>query len=193
MNIPFREFPKSYRFTQGAIGFTFVAIALGSVALRACPKFLRMCILVVLGLIVLTALIASHYVIIRYPFISLVESEDADPFSKHFASSGSWIYKVLKILGLITPAMFVFGIALTGGLNETPRLIAFVYCLMLTAFMLFFTFFYKPLKHPTVTTFIRSTLGLGIPLYPIFAITIFIGAWRCRNLLDDAAASQFDT
>lgn len=183
MTIPFKEFPACYRFSQSSIGFALVALAVGGTLLRACPPALKSGVFVVLGVIVFVALLASHYVIVKYPYISLVETAEPDPFSQHFASSGSVIYLLIKCLGLLAPAMIALGIAVSG--FDTPiRTMTFVYCVILVGFMAFFIFLYSPEKHPTVSTFVRSTLGLGIVLYPIFAITIFIGALRCKSLLD---------
>jgi len=183
MTIPFREFPPSYRLSQTGIGFALVALAIGGPVMRIAPQAVRIFVLGVLGAIVLGSLLISNYVIIKYPFISLVDPEDGDPFSQHYASHGSWLYRVLKFIALITPLALAAGI-FCSGISDTPKLICFVYCIILVAFMLFFTIWYSPVRHPTVSTFVRSTLGLGIVLYPLYAVSIFIGAWRCRQMLD---------
>lgn len=183
MNVSFKEFPASYRWAQSGIGFALVVLALGGMILRLCPDGIKTIVLSMIGLLIVGCLILSHYVIIRYPYISLVLPNDGDPFSTHFASAGSRLYTVLKFIGLVCPAVIALAIALAGFRNLASQ-ITFVYCILLFLFMLFFTFIYEPVRHPTITTFVRSTLGLGIPLYPIYAVTIMIGSWRCGRALD---------
>jgi hypothetical protein len=186
MAIRFNEFPASYRFSQAGIAFALVALAIAAPLIRVAPQLVKTAVFAMLGVVVLASLVISNYVVIRYPYISLVESEDGDPFSKHFASQGSWLYWVLKLVGLVTPAIIVAGI-LCAGIDSPAKLVALGYCAILTVFMVFFTFFYDPIRHPTVATFIRSTLGLGIALFPVFGISIAIGSIRCRGLLNTQA------
>lgn len=186
MNFRFNQFPRSYRWSQIGIGLAFTAFAIGSTVLRQCPESIKFAGVSILGAIVLTCLLISHYVIIRYPYLSLVEPEDGDMFSRHFPSAGSVLYVVLKVIGVLIPLTILLGCWASGFQNVAAKF-TFVYCTLLFLFMVHFTFLYDSLKHPTITTFIRSTLGLGIPLYPFYALTIAIGSWRCQNLLDNVS------
>ncbi len=182
MTIRFQEFPRSYRWSQGGIGFALLALAVGGVLLRIAPANIRTLILCCLGLLVTGCLLLSHYVIVRYPYISLVEPHDDDPFSKHFPSTGSRLYMFLKLIGLLVPFLIALAIWATGFQDAASKL-TFSYCILSFLFMVYFTFAYDSVQHPTVATFVRSTLGLGIPLYPFYILTIAIGAFRCRYLL----------
>lgn len=168
------------------IGVVFTAFAIASTIFRHCPQSLKFVALSILGGVVLLCLTISHYVIVRYPYLSLVEPEDGDMFSRHFPSAGSVLYVILKGVGMLIPLSLLIGCWVTGFQNVASK-VMFAYCVLLFLFMVHFTFFYDRLKHPTITTFIRSTLGLGIPLYPFYALTIAIGAWRCRRLLDNVS------
>lgn len=187
MNFRFQEFPRSYRWSQIGIGLALTASAIGGTAFQQCPEKIKIVAVSILGAMVVVCLLISHYVIIRYPYISLVESEDGDMFSRHFPTAGSALYLILKAVGLMLPLTLMVGCWATGFQNAASKFI-FVYCLFLFFFLVHFTFFYNSLKHPTIATFIRSTLGLGIPLYPLYGLTIAIGSWRCRSLLDGATA-----
>ena len=112
-----------------------------------------------------------------------MECDDGDPFSRHFATAGSPLYVVLKLIGLLVPLSVALGIWATGFAN-LAAILTFVYCIPLFFFMVFFTFLYDSVRYPTITTFVRSTLGLGIPLFPLYSLTIAIGAWRCQRLLE---------
>ena len=185
MTILFEEFPQSYRWSQAGIGAALIALAVGRPFVRIFPQPIQGAALGILAAVVICSLLTSHYVIIRYPFISLVPPDDGDPYAKHFPSHGSWIYIVLKVFALITPAGIAAVIVLVG-FKDWISVLVFTYCIILTLFMLFFIFVYDPIKHPTISTFVRSTLGLGIALYPIYALTIFIGSFRCRRALNNA-------
>ena len=50
--------------------------------------------------------------------------------------------------------------------------------------MIFLTFKYDPVTHPTVATYIRSTIGIGVLLFPIFIPALIVGGIRCRRLLE---------
>ena len=182
MTIPFRDFPVSYRLAQSGIGFVLLALAIGGFIFRLVPLPFKIVAWSVFGAIAFCSLVISHYVIIRYPFISLVEPAGGDPFTHHFKSHGSWLYTLLKLATLFA-LLVTATIIVIGGIRNIPTAIILAYCVVLVIFMLFFTFWYDPNQHPTIATFIRSTLGLGILLYPLYSVTILIGAWRCRQAL----------
>ena len=58
----------------------------------------------------------------------------------------------------------------------------------------FLVFRFDKVRHPTIATFIRSTLGIGIVFYPMYVFTIAIGAWRCHRLLEvQAIEDEFNS
>lgn len=186
MNLRFQDFPRSYYWSQKGIGFALVTLAVGGMVLRICPAVLRAIVLSCLGLLVFCCLLLSHYVVIRYPYISLVEPEDGDSFSRHFASAGSSLYVFLKVAGLLVPFLIATAIWVTG-FQDIASTLTFAYCIPLIVFMSYFIVAYDSVQHPTITTFVRSTLGLGVPLYPFYIVTIVIGVVRCRHLLKSQA------
>lgn len=188
MSIQFSEFPRSYRYSQSGIAFTLVSLAIFGTFLRAVPVNGKLVIGAVFAVIVAISLLISNYVIVRYPYISLVEPEDGDHFSKHFASAGSPIYKLIKLLGFLVPIVTVISIFGTG-VDTLPKVGVLIYLLILIPFMYFFNFRYDPIKHPTISTMIRSTLGFGIVLFPLFLPSVILGSMRCASMLEDMDSS----
>jgi hypothetical protein len=138
----------------------------------------------VIGLMVLVSLAVSCYVVIRYPYLSLVPTSDKDHFAKHFSLSGTWLYKVLKLLAVAATAVLIVSI-IALGVDDLRKVLTLIYGIIMFGFLIFLTFVYDPVSHPTVATFIRATLGIGILLFPIFLPAVLIGSLRCRWLLDD--------
>ena len=183
MTFKFREFPASYRYSQGGMAISMFTLTLIGFSLKQnVPPMVRTVLLSLILTVMAGALLLSNYVIIKYPFLSLVEPEDGDPFSNHYASHGSCLYVVLKFVAVITVAGILVGI-ISGGVDTTAKFVSVVYLGMLLPFLAFLTLIYDPIRHPTISTFIRATLGVGIILFPLFAISITIGSLRCWYLL----------
>jgi len=183
MSFQFREFPASYRYCQGGIAASMFSLTLlGLVFRQNVPPIVRTVLLALILTVMAGALLLSNYVIIKYPYLSLVEPEDGDPFTRHYASHGSCLYSVLKYVAIVTVAGILLGIV-SSGIDTTPKIVSVIYLGMLLPFLVFLTLFYDPVRHPTISTFIRATLGIGIVLFPLFAITIAIGVFRCWYLL----------
>jgi hypothetical protein len=135
------------------------------------------------AVIVCSSLILSNYVVARYPFLSLVEPEDGDYFSKYFSAAGGCLYKLLKFVGILVTVV-ALGSLFSLGIDSVYRVLVVAYLMVMLGFLIFFNFVYDSIKHPTVTTLIRATLGLGIVLFPFFIPSLVIGSLRCKLLLD---------
>lgn len=190
----FKDFPLSYRLSQKAMIAATATLAFSSkLAMGKWPPFAQVVLATVVGFIVVVALVAASYVVIRYPFLSLVHASDGDVFSQQFKSKS--LLRVAKVTALLTvTSLFVSLVFLClSKANVGPGAIcSLVYFTFLLGFTLFLCFFYEADRHPTVATFIRSTLGIGIVLAPLFLPVLAIGSLRCRRLLFSAMEQRFD-
>jgi len=105
---------------------------------------------------------------------------------KYFGSSDSSVYRILKIAALAVVSMVIIS-ALVDGKNNLQESLKLVYFVVMFGFLTFMTFFYRPVSYPTIATFIRATLGVGVLLFPIFIPALIVGSIRCKRLLDNAS------
>lgn len=190
-DISYKRLPKSYRLSQStmllSVGVLFFARHL-PVQLFGPP--LQIAIWAIVAGIASLAVLTSCYVVIRYPYISLVATSDQDTFSKQFESK-----RLLLVAKIILPTgifFFCLGttIAFFSGMgNLTVQVIALPYAYILFVFSLFLCFCYDPISHPTIATFIRSTLGIGLVLAPMLLPVLLVGSIRCKSLLDTQSQS----
>ena len=182
MSINFKEFPLSYRISQSGI---VLAIAGGFIAAKFVrqnmPPIIAIVVGSVIGSIVLGSLIVSQYVIIRYPFLSLIETKD-DYFAKQI-SAGSRLYPILRWITMLM-LVLIIGTMFLQPIRDFRPVIVIVYGIFMLGFLMFMTFKYDPVTHPTVATYIRSTIGIGILLFPLFLPALIVGSFRCRRLLE---------
>lgn len=185
----FNDLPFSYRLSQrsmlAAIGSLIFA---RNLAMAQWPVAAKWLLTLLVGAIVIFALITSSYVVIRYPYLSLVKTHDGDVFSAQFTSKT--LARITKSVGLLTlfiSIVVLAGIAAVEGIQLPQHVIALSYVLSLFFFVLFLCFWYDPIDNPTISTYIRSTLGLGIILIPFFIPVLIIGGLRCRRLLAQVA------
>lgn len=188
----FGDFPFAYRVSQRTMLLS-VGILLFSSKLRfaAWPLMTKWAVMGLIGAMVLFALGATSYVVLRYPYISLVQARDGDIFSSHFGSKIA--VRLLKFLGTFT--LFVLSalfttLFLTGGADRMSLLAASVYTIVLFVCVAYLTLRYDSDRFPATATYIRATLGLGIVLMPIFLPVLIIGGRRCKLLLDQELARQ---
>lgn len=181
----FKDFPLSYRISQGGIALALVLLMFSRAALNQnAPMNVRIVVGSILGAIVLFSLLVSYYVIVRYPYLSLVQTSD-DHFTKHFSMSGTWLYSLLKVLSTLVVLVLMISIVLQG-VNDMKKTLVLIYLMIMFGFLNFMTFKYNPVDHPTISTFVRATLGVGVLLFPFFIPAIFLGSVRCSQLLDAA-------
>jgi len=196
MNDPeFEDFPISYRLSQRSMLAAIVTL-LFSRRLFApqWPDAMKWVLAGVIASIVVFALVASCYVVVRYPYLSLVQPSDGDMLSKQFTSK--LLTRVTKAVGLATLSVLLFVLVLASwnnGIASVSEALLLAYVAILFCFLVYLCFFYDAELHPTIATFIRSTLGLGIPLFPFFIPVLIVGSIRCRRLLEDEIhRQQFD-
>lgn len=184
MDIDFKEFPLSYRLSQKGLAVASVASAIAArVARGNLPVPLLLTVVGIIGTIFLVGLVSAAYVVIRYPFLSLVNDEHEDVFSKHFSDRNIVVFRWLMICAMVVVPVCLAAMWMNGRINPLQIGIS-VYLVILFGFFCFLVFRYSPDSHPTVATFIRATLGLGILLFPLFAPVIWIGSIRCQAMLD---------
>ncbi|MEL6109405.1 MAG: hypothetical protein AAFU85_25640 [Planctomycetota bacterium] len=186
-NPSFDDLPFSYRLSQRAMAAAAVIAIFGGRAIAAPrrPAAVRWGLAAVIGACALFSLITSCYVVIRYPYLSLVQTADGDIFSKQFTSKTvARLTKAVGLTAITIVLMALIGIALNKGVTDWVHGIALWYVSTLFLFVVYLCFFHDPELHPTVATFVRSTLGLGILLFPVLFPVLMIGSLRCKQLLE---------
>lgn len=187
MDFQFKDFPLSYRVAQFSVTFTLISpVIVGRfISKPIFPDAIRFLIITLLLTAISLSLLASCYVVVRYPFLSLVEPGDGDFFSQHFPSRGKLIFRILG-----TGFVFMFAVMIVmfmaGGKGGPGKVWIRLYCISMIPVLLFLILIYKPIAYPTVATYLRATLRIGIPLIPIVFPLILIGSIRCRRLLHQA-------
>ena len=181
----FREFPLSVRIAQRS-WVTAVAIPLVMLQVIAKMKvpWVAQSIFGISGLFALVGYVSTCWVLVRYPYIGMVDSSDGDLYSKYVGPLG----RVPKILG--TCAVVCLCIALIA-LSQKGKLTGLEILWILYGgstllFLLFILFRFNRFDHPAVATLLRCTLGFGIPLFPLFVPALLIGSQRAKRLLDEA-------
>ena len=181
----FREFPLSVRIAQRS-WVTAVAIPLVMLQVIAKMKvpWVAQSIFGISGLFALVGYVSTCWVLVRYPYIGMVDSSDGDLYSKYVGPLG----RVPKILG--TCAVVCLCIALIA-LSQKGKLTGIeilwiLYCGSTLLFLLFILLRFNRLDHPAVATLLRCTLGFGIPLFPLFVPALLVGSQRAKRLLDEA-------
>lgn len=184
----FADLPFSYRLSQFSMVLALLVLWLWKKL--AMLNVLKWVVIPIVAAVLLFALSTAAYVVIRYPYISLVETRDGDIYSEQINSHG--LINFLKIVSMIGFGVCFF-FSLTTVLNAvnltTVQLLWFVYVGFMFVFCSFMTFFYDPVQHATIATLARSTFGLGLVLFPIFFPIVIIGSFRMRRLLADQAHS----
>ncbi|QDU97381.1 hypothetical protein [Lignipirellula cremea] len=190
MSFEFATFPWSYRASQTLMSVTLLLLASTAFGLLGkLPPVGRVVVLAGLGMVIVVSFLLSAYVVVRYPYLSLVGASDGDLFDRQVGSNLGWLTSVLKVLGLLFLVMAVVLIARRGFVSPAAVLF-FVYALVMIPVLLFLFFWYRPASHPTVATLIRSTFGVGLLLFPLFLPFVIIGSFRCQRLLDEFGPDQ---
>lgn len=188
----FGEFPFAYRVSQQTMILSVVILIIsGKLRFAAWPLIAKWVLLGSIGAMVLFALGTTSYVVLRYPYISLVQARDGDIFSRHFGSR--FAVRLLKFLGTVTSlvlSVMFTTIFVTGKVESVTGLVLAVYTTVLFFCVAYLSLRYEPDSFPATATYIRATLGLGIVLMPIFLPVLIIGGRRCKSLLDQEIARQ---
>jgi hypothetical protein len=128
---------------------------------------------------------ATYYAVIRYPYIGLVDAKDGDLFTKYVSTISKPFKWIIQWLGIVLLVVIFVSPAVDLKINLRDLLIMF-YAGVVLGFVLFLTFVYDRFLHPTVATFLRCSLGVGIIFVPLFLPAILIGSVRAKSLLDRA-------
>ena len=181
----FREFPLSVRIAQRSwVTAVTIPLVMLQVIARMKVPWVAQSIFGISGLFALVGYVSTCWVLVRYPYIGMVDSSDGDLYSKYVGPLG----RVPKILG--TCAVVCLCIALIA-LSQKGKLTGIeilwiLYCGSTLLFLLFILLRFNRLDHPAVATLLRCTLGFGIPLFPLFVPAVLVGAQRAKRLLDEA-------
>lgn len=181
----FREFPLSVRIAQRSwITAVTIPLVMLQVIARMKVPWVAQSIFGISGLFVLVGYVSTCWVLVRYPYIGMVDSSDGDLYSKYLGPLG----RVPQILG--TCAVVCLCIALIV-LSQKGKLTGLEILWLLyggsTLLFLFFILFrFNRFDHPAVATLLRCTLGFGIPLFPLFVPALLVGSQRAKRLLDEA-------
>ena len=181
----FREFPLSVRIAQRSwITAVTIPLVMLQVIARMKVPWVAQSIFGISGLFALVGYVSTCWVLVRYPYIGMVDSSDGDLYSKYVGPLG----RVPKILG--TCAVVCLCIALIvlsqKGKLTGIEILWILYCGSTLLFLLFILLRFNRLDHPAVATLLRCTLGFGIPLFPLFVPAVLVGAQRAKRLLDEA-------
>jgi len=181
----FREFPLSVRIAQRSwVTAVTIPLVMLQVIARMKVPWVAQSIFGISGLFALVGYVSTCWVLVRYPYIGMVDSSDGDLYSKYVGPLG----RVPKILG--TCAVVCLCIALIvlsqKGKLTGIEILWILYCGSTLLFLLFILLRFNRLDHPAVATLLRCTLGFGIPLFPLFVPAVLVGAQRAKRLLDEA-------
>ena len=185
-DITYDRLPKSYRLSQStmlaSVGFLFLARHL---PFQLFGPALQIATWVIVTGIAGLAIATSCYVVIRYPYLSLVSTSDKDKYSQQFVSKRLlMVAKIIFPLGILFLCLGSTIAVFNGTGNQAVQAITLPYFYTQFAFSIFLCFWYDPITHPTLATFIRSTLGIGLILVPVLLPVLLLGTIRCNRLLD---------
>ena len=184
---PFREFPLSLRIAQRSFLFAILIPIVLRFMFRAKVGWMSVAVMAASGLCLLTGIVATYFVLIRYPYIGMIDPADGDLYAKHVETISLSFRKMLKVLGIAAGTLAI-AIPFLDANIKPIEMVWLMYAATLFLFILFLAFRYDRLEHPAVATFLRCTLGLGVILCPIFIPALIIGSIRAQTILDDADA-----
>ena len=185
----FGEFPLSIRIAQRSVVVAILIPIILRALLRQRGKvkipWMQFAVGAASGVCVAVGFFATYYAVIRYPYMVLVDAADGDLFSKHIESKQKWV----RVAGiLICLAIAAAGILVPMGDGQVAgwEWLVILYSSAVFFFVIFLMFYYDRIDHPTIATFLRCSMGLGIFLFPLFIPAIIIGSMRVNTLLDEA-------
>ncbi|MFO0013511.1 MAG: hypothetical protein ACK553_12260 [Planctomycetota bacterium] len=177
------EFPLSIRIAQRSM---LLAVLIPILLVRQLRfPWLRFAVLSASGACAAVGFIATYYAVVRYPYMGLVDAVDGDLFSKYIESQKKWV-QVAAILICLVIAIAGVVVPMLDGRIVVLEWVVILYAAAVLVFVMFLLFYYDPTDHPTIATFLRCSMGLGIFLYPFFVPALVIGSMRVDRLLDEA-------
>jgi hypothetical protein len=182
----FREFPLSVRVAQRS---WITAVAIPLLLIRVIAKmnipWVVQSIFGVSGLFALIGYVSTCWVLVRYPYIGMVDSSDGDLYSKYVDQLGALVKKLLGLCAVVC-LCFALVAPLRDGKLTGLEVLWLLYGGSTLLFLLFILFRFNRFDHPAVATLLRCTLGFGIPLFPLFVPALLVGSQRAKRLLDEA-------
>jgi hypothetical protein len=137
------------------------------------------------GLFALIGYVSTCWVLVRYPYIGMVDSSDGDLYSKYVDQLGALVKKLLGLCAVVC-LCFALVAPLRDGKLTGLEVLWLLYGGSTLLFLLFILFRFNRFDHPAVATLLRCTLGFGIPLFPLFVPALLVGSQRAKRLLDEA-------
>ena len=182
----FREFPLPVRIAQRS---WITAVAMPLLLIRVIAKmkipWVLQSIFGISGLFALVGYVSTCWVLVRYPYIGMVDSSGGDLYSKYVDQLGALVKKLLGLCAVVCLCFALFAPLRDGKLNGL-EVLWLLYGGSTLLFLLFILFRFNRFDHPAVATLLRCTLGFGIPLFPLFVPALLIGSQRAKRLLDEA-------
>jgi hypothetical protein len=179
----FGEFPLSIRLAQRSIVLA-ILIPIALIRLRRIP-WMKFAILAASCACGAVGILATYYAVIRYPYMGLVDAADGDLFWKYFESKSKPV-RVAAVIACLLIALALIIYPMMDGQITGVDLLVSLYAIAVFCFVVFLMFFYERTDYPTVTTFLRCSMGIGIFLVPFFIPALVIGSIRANTLLDEA-------
>jgi len=182
----YREFPLSVRIAQRS-WLTALAIPVLSMRILAKIKipWVLQTIFGVTGLVALVGFVATCWVIVRYPYIGMIDAADGDLYAKYIEKVSLFVKKLVGICVAIILGVALYSPMRDGNINGLELLwLLYGACTMI--FLLFVLIKFNRFDHPTVATLLRCTMGLGILLFPLFLPALIVGSQRAKRLLGQA-------
>lgn len=180
----FARFPLTFRAAQ----YSFLILAFAGIiaarSLRRLPVALLFWVFGGLGLVGLVGICLTIYVVLKYPYLGLLDASDTDLFQKYLQARPLF----LKVAGaFVAIAIILASIAMI--LNKMPvnllGLILIGHLFLTACFILFLVLRYDRHRHPAIATFLRCTLGIGVVIaVPLLPLLIFANS-RANRLLDE--------
>ena len=181
----FREFPLSVRIVQRSwVTAVTIPLVMLQVIARMKVPWVAQSIFGISGLFALVGYVSTCWVLVRYPYIGMVDSSDGDLYSKYVGPLGR-VPKILGTFAVVCLCIALIALSQKGKLTGL-EILWILYCGSTLLFLLFILFRFNRFDHPAVATLLRCTLGFGIPLFPLFVPALLIGSQRAKRLLDEA-------
>ncbi len=179
----FSEFPLGVRVAQRSlIAAIAIPLCLRSVLRGKMPR-VAIAIGMASGMCALVGLVATFYVVIRYPYIGMLDAIDGDLYSKYIGNTSKLVLRILAVAGILLTIAIMIVPALDNKISGQD-IVIMVYCASILCFLLFLVFYYDRMDYPAVATFLRCSLGIGIPLVPLFLPALVYGSYRAAKLLE---------
>ena len=182
----FREFPLSVRIAQRSwVTAVTIPLVMLQVIARMKVPWVAQSIFGISGLFALVGYVSTCWVLVRYPYIGMVDSSDGDLYSKYVDQLGALVKKLLGLCAVVC-LCFALVAPLRDGKLTGLEVLWLLYGGSTLLFLLFILFRFNRFDHPAVATLLRCTLGFGIPLFPLFVPALLVGSQRAKRLLDEA-------